>query len=136
MGEDFCFKCGTTLTFLKDSDNILSSKCKKCGQEYGKEKGKTLIESRRDSSLAIPLYFIIFEKEKVSNNRIDQIASTYIEYDKRYLKVFIEDIDKALANQKRKLTEFHNLHGTEEIARDYLIRLSREIKNRLKLKKE
>lgn len=50
--------------------------------------------------------------------------------------MFIEDIDKALANQKRKLTEFHNLHGTEEIARDYLIRLSREIKNRLKLKKE
>lgn len=136
MEKDFCYKCGTTLFFFKGLNNILSSECKKCGQGYGKEKGKTLIENRRDSSFAIPLYSIIFEKEKVSNARIDQIASTYNEYDERYLEVFLEDIDNELTNPKRKLTDFHNLYGTEEIARDYLNRLSREIKNRLKLKEK
>ncbi|WP_428741129.1 hypothetical protein [Tenacibaculum sp.] len=135
MEKDFCFKCGTTLIFLKDSNNILSSECEKCGQGYGREKGKTLIESRRDSSLTIPLYSIIFENKKVSNERINQIASIFIDYDKRYLKVFLEDIDNELTNPKRKLTEFHNLYGTEEIARDYLNRLSEKIKNLLKLKK-
>ena len=133
MEKDFCFKCGTTLIFFKDSNNTLSSKCEKCGQGYGKEKGKTLIESRRDSSFAIPLYSIIFEKEKVSNEKINQIASGYLKYDKRYIKVLIEDIDEELTNPKRKLTDFHDMHGTEEIARDYMSRLSEEIKNRLKL---
>ena len=135
MENDFCFKCGTKLFFLKDSNNILSSECEKCGQGYSKEKGKTLIESRRDSSLSIPLYFIIFEKKKLSNERINQIASVFINYDKRYLKVFLEDINNELTNPKWKLTDFHNLNGTEEIARDYLNRLSERIKNLLNLKK-
>ncbi len=132
MERDFCFRCGTTLLFSKDSNNIFSSECEKCGQGYSKEKGKTLIESRNDSSLAIPLYSIIFEKQKVSDEKIKQIASSYLEYDKRYIKVFIGDIDEELNNPKRKLTDFHNMYGTEKIARDYLKRLSTEIKNRLK----
>ncbi|WP_422104032.1 hypothetical protein [Winogradskyella sp.] len=131
MEEDFCFKCGTKLLFSLDSNTILSSECKKCGQGYAKEKGKTLIDSRKDWSFAIPLYAIIFEKEKVSHQKINQMASGYLEYDKRYIKVLIEDIDEELINPKRKLTAFHDMLGTEEIARDYLKRLSMEIKNRL-----
>ncbi|WP_196889410.1 hypothetical protein [Aureivirga sp. CE67] len=134
MDNDFCFKCGTKLFFLKNSNNILSSECEKCGQGYGKEKGKTLIESRGNSSLSIPLYFIIFENKKLSNERINQIASSFIDYDKRYLKVFLEDINNELTNPKRKLTEFHDSVGSEEIARDYLSRLSERIQNLLKLK--
>ncbi len=132
MEKDFCFRCGTTLFFLQDSNNIFSSECKKCGQGYAKEKGKTLIESRKDSSFSISLYSIIFERKKVSDEKINQLASSYLEYDKRYIKVLIEDIDEELTNPKRKLTNFHNMLGTEEIARDYLKRLSIEIKNRLK----
>ncbi|MCB4800214.1 hypothetical protein [Neotamlana laminarinivorans] len=132
MEEDFCFRCGANLLFSLDSNNIFSSEYEKCGQGYAKEKGRTLIDSRKNSSFAIPLYSIIFEKGKVSNQKINQIASTYLEYDKRYIKVLIEDIDEELTNPKRKLTNFHNMIGTEEIARDYLKRLSIEIKNRLK----
>ncbi|WP_299277969.1 hypothetical protein [uncultured Psychroserpens sp.] len=128
MEEDFCFRCGTTLFFSQDSNTIFSGECEKCGQGYAKEKGKTLIESRKDSSFAILLYSIIFETENVSNEKINNISSAYLEYDKRYLKVLIEDIDDELTNPKRKLTNFHNLHGTEEIARDYLKRLSEEMK--------
>ena len=134
MDNDFCIKCGTELFFLTDSNNILSSECENCGQGYGKEKDKTLIESRGDSSISIPLYFIIFENKKLSNERINQIASIFIDYDSRYLKVFIEDINNELSNSKHKLTEFHDLAGTEEIARDYLSRLSERIQNHLKLK--
>ncbi len=134
MEKDFCFRCGTTLIFLQDSNNTLSSECEKCGQGYGKERGKTLIESRKDSSISLPLYSIIFEREKVSNEKIRQVASRYIKYDKRYIKIFMEDIEDELTNPKRKLTGFHYLSGTEEIARDYLSRLLKEIKNLLKLK--
>ena len=132
MEKDFCFKCGTILIFSEDSDKIYSSDCTKCGQGYAKQKGETLIESREDSSFTLPLYSIIFEKERVSDERITQIASTFLEqYDKRWVKIFIEDIDEEINNPKRKLVELLNLNGTEKIARDYLNRLSKEIKHRL-----
>ncbi len=132
MENDFCFRCGTTLIFSEDSNNIYSSECEKCEQGYSKEMGKSLIESRGVSSFTIPLYSIIFEKEKISEERINQIASSYIEYDKRYIKSFTEDIDEEISNPKRKLIDLLNLEGTEEIARDYLNRLSNKIKDKLK----
>ncbi|MFT0156236.1 hypothetical protein [Tenacibaculum ascidiaceicola] len=132
--EDFCWRCGTPLIFLLNSNNILSSECKKCGQGYGKLKGKSLIESRLDSSFSHPLYHIIFEKEKVSQEKVNRIALAFAQHDKRYLEIFIKDIEDELTTPKRKLSDFHNLYGTEEIARDYLCRLSKEIKYLLEQK--
>jgi len=43
MERDFCFRCGTTLLFSKDSNNIFSSECEKCGQGYSKEKKAEMI---------------------------------------------------------------------------------------------
>lgn len=132
MEKDVCYRCGTNLIFSKDSNGFLYSKCEKCGYDYVKENDKPLIEGRKDSSFAFLLYPIIFETKKISKERIKQIATNILEYDINYIKILIEDIDEELIHPKRKLIDLLNLNGSEDIARDYLGRLSMEIKYQLK----
>lgn len=132
MEKDFCFRCGTPLIFSEDTGKFHSSQCQKCGQGYSKEKGKSLIESRANSSFTLPLYSIIFEQKKVSNEIVNRNVSAILEYDKRYIKVLIQDIDEELNMPKQKLNNLLNLKGSEEITRDFLSRLSSEIKKRLR----
>lgn len=134
MKTDFCFRCGTNLIFSESDTTHLSSECEKCGQGYAKEKGTALLDNRGNSSFTISLYGIIFEKEKIAKEQIRRIAEAYVdEYDKRWLTVFIEDVEEELKNPKLNFKKILNLQGTEEIARDYLNRLSKEIKTRMNL---
>jgi len=128
MQKEHCFRCDNDLIMIENHDEITFYKCEKCNRNYAKSTGKSLTD-RWGSAISIPLYLIIFEKEKVAIQRIKQYAKGFYEDREKYdLKILIEEIDDEINHPKQQLIDIHDAYGTEEIARDFLHQLSIEIK--------
>lgn len=132
MKNDFCFRCGGNLLITERLNDIVSCVCEKCQQGYVKEKGKSLLECRGLSSFSIPLYFIILERNVISDERVSEIALALVHHNHRkWIEIVIEDIEEELKHPKIELIEILNLNGSEELARDYLSRLVQMLKDLL-----
>ena len=131
MKNEICFRCNTSLIITDQSKAITFDKCDKCKRAYAKSVGKSLTD-RWLSPISIAMYYIIFATQKVPDKMIKETANEFLErFGTKKINILLEDIDEEINNPKQKLVDMLDLKGTEEIARDYLRRLSIEIKKKL-----
>ncbi len=129
MPKEVCFRCNNDLVITDEHNTITFYKCDICKRGYAKSAGKSLTD-RWLSPISIVIYDIIYVKQKVSDKIVEGNAMRFLKrLDKEKMEALIEDIDDEINNPKQKLVDMLDLKGTtEEIARDYLRRLSIEIK--------
>ena len=127
MEKELCFRCSGNLAVTEEHEDITFYECKDCKRRYAKSLGKSLTD-RWMNPISIALYAIIFDTEKVSHERIENMMKSYDNKTLEQKKQLIEEIEEEIRNPKQKLVDMLDLKGTEEIARDYLYRFAIELK--------
>jgi hypothetical protein len=131
MQKEYCFRCTNELITTNVFDDITFYECQQCERNYAKATGRSLTD-RWGSPISIPLYSIIFTTEIVEEEEVKELALTFQEnYSKKRIAIIIDDIDEEIKHPKQKIVDMLDLKGTEEIARDFLKRLSAEMKKLL-----
>ena len=122
-----CFRCNKPLLLAEELEAISFYKCTSCNRDYAKKPGKGLTD-RWLSPLSLVLYDIIFIKERISDEIIENVSNEINHYEAKKVKFIKDDIVEELTNPKQKLIDMLGIQGTEENARDYLKRLLKKLK--------